>query len=382
MRSAAGVFERPTLLVRPMSTSTFVLRCSSHKVYQQVCLQTRSYQLLYIPVRLLIGRDYDANGAWYLHERWDWQAPPSYRGRLRGDVEFGLHRRESWHARGWYTDAHGLEVPARRGAASGRHSPAPTAMAWVEGDSRAGCCGVTRTGRIPDGCGGGSGVRRHRGHHGPHRRPPTPLGRGPSWSRIGRARRQAAVGRTGRWPRRGRFGGWRRRTGGCRGAVVGLRHALCGDGWPGGGHAGGAKGESAKERSGGAYGRGTWDPVRRQRPVVRCAGAVLGWAGAGRRVALLGCCRLVRRFLHIRGLRLLLAEPEAEQRGQGEQPHLPNTPHNDGLGVPDVRRACRSARRYRARDLLWRRPVGERLARAAATRSLLPQPVEAEEGDI
>src|SRR5829696_1102330 len=364
MRSAAGVFERPTLLVRPMSTSTFVFWFSSHKVYQPVCLQTRSNILLYIPVCLLIGRDYDANGAWYLHERWDWQAPPSYRGRLRRDVEFGLHRRESWHARGRYPDAHGLEVPARRGAASGRHSPAPTAMAWGEGDSRAGCCGVTRTGRIPDGCGGGSGVRRHRGHHGPHRRPPTPLGRGPSWSRIGRARRQAAVGRTGRWPRRGRFGGWRRRTGGCRGAVVGLRHALCGDGWPGGGHAGGAKGESTKERSRGAYyGRGTWDPVRRQRPVVRCAGAVLGWAGAGRRVALLGCCRLVRRFLHVRGLRLLLAEPEVEQRGQGEQPHLPNTPNHHGLGLPNVRRARGSSRCCGARDLLWRRPVGERLAR-------------------
>src|ERR671920_1414952 len=172
MRSAAGVFERPTLLVRPMSTSTFVFRCSSHKVYQPVCLQTRPSLLLYIPVCLLIGRDYDANGAWYLHERWDWQGQPSYRGRLRGDVEFGLHRRESWHARGQYPDAHGLEVPARRGAASGRHPPAPTAMAWVEGDSR-------------DGCGGGGGVRRHRGHHGPHRRPPTPLGRGPRWSRIG-----------------------------------------------------------------------------------------------------------------------------------------------------------------------------------------------------
>src|SRR5829696_1988600 len=171
------------------------------------------------------------------------------------------------------------------------------------------------------------------------------------------------VGRTGRWPRRGRPGGWRRRTGGCRGAVVGLRHALCGDGWPGGGHAGGAKGESAKERSRGAYGRGVGDPVRRQRPVVRCAGAVLGWAGAGRQVALLGCCRLVRRFLHVRGLRLLLAEPEVEQRGQGEQPHLPNTPNHHGLGLPDVRRARGSSRCCGARDLLWRRPVGERLVR-------------------
>src|SRR5215208_6397334 len=155
MRSAAGVFERPTLLVRPMSTSTFVFWFSSHKVYQPVCLQTRSSLLLYIPVCLLIGRDYDANGAWYLHERWDWQAPPSYRGRLRGDVEFGLHRRESWHARGRYPDAHGLEVPARCGAASGRHPPAPTAMARPEGDSCAGRCGVTRPGRIPDGCGRG-----------------------------------------------------------------------------------------------------------------------------------------------------------------------------------------------------------------------------------
>jgi len=27
MRSAAGVFERPTLLVRPMYTSTFVFSC-------------------------------------------------------------------------------------------------------------------------------------------------------------------------------------------------------------------------------------------------------------------------------------------------------------------------------------------------------------------
>src|SRR5215203_1392692 len=40
-----------------------------------------------------------------------------------------------------------------------------------------------------------------------------------------------------------------------------------------------------------------------------------------------------------------------------------HTPNHHGLGLPDVRRACRSARRCRARDLLWRRPVGERLAR-------------------
>src|SRR5215204_2226112 len=225
-----------------------------------------------------------------------------------------------------------------------------------------GVVGVTRPGRLPDGCGRGGGVRGHRWHHGPHRGPPTPPGRGPRWPRFGRARRQAAVGRTGRWPRRGRAGGWRRCTG-CRGAAVGLRHALCRDGWPGGGHASRAKGESPRERKRGAHGRGAWDPVRRQRPVVRCAGTVLGWAGAGRRVALLGCCRLVRGLLHLWRLRLLLAEPEVEQRGQGEQPHLPHTPNHHGLGLPDVRRACRSARRCRARDLLWRRPVGERLAR-------------------
>ena len=98
MRSAAGVLERPTLLVRPMYTSTFVFWKSSHKVYQRVCLQARSNLLLYIPVCLLMERDNYANGARYLHECWDRQAPPSYRGRLRGDVEFGLHRRESWHA--------------------------------------------------------------------------------------------------------------------------------------------------------------------------------------------------------------------------------------------------------------------------------------------
>jgi drug/metabolite transporter (DMT)-like permease len=79
-------------------------------------------------------------------------------------------------------------------------------------------------------------------------------------------------------------------------------------------------------------------------------------------VTLLGCCRLVRRVLHLRGLRLLLAEPEVEQRGQGEQPHLPNTTDHHGLGLPYVRRACWSARCCGARDLLRRRPVGERLA--------------------
>src|ERR671914_2966801 len=63
MRSAVGVFERPTLIVRPMSTSTSVFWCSSHKVYQPVCLQARSNLLLYIPVCLLIGRDNYPNGA-------------------------------------------------------------------------------------------------------------------------------------------------------------------------------------------------------------------------------------------------------------------------------------------------------------------------------
>ena len=48
---------------------------------------------------------------------------------------------------------------------------------------------------------------------------------------------------------------------------------------------------------------------------------------------------------------------------RGEQPHLLNATHNDGLGLSDVRRARRTARRYWACDLLWRRPVGERLAR-------------------
>src|SRR5215207_11056425 len=59
-------------------------------------------------------------------------------------------------------------------------------MAWPEGDSRAGRGGATRPGRIPDGSGRGGGVRRQCGYHGPHRGPPTPHGRGPRWSRVGR----------------------------------------------------------------------------------------------------------------------------------------------------------------------------------------------------
>src|SRR5215207_760698 len=363
MRSAAGVFERSTLLALP--TCTFGFSRSSHQVYQPVCLQTRSILLLYIPVCLLARSSSDTNGSRQVHERWDRRASPSCGGRLRRYVEFGLYRRESWHARGRYTDAHGLEVPPRRGVAASGRPPAPAAMAWPEGDSRAGRCGATRPGCISDGCGRGGGVRRHRGHHGPHRGPPTPYGRCPRWSRVGRACWQAAVGRTGRWPRRGRAGGWQRRKG-CRGAALGLRHALCRDGGPCGGHASGAERVPPKERSRderrGADGRCAWDTVRRKRLVVCRDSTVLGWVGACRRVALLGCCRLVRRLLHLRGLRFLLVEPEAEQRHQGEQPHLPNTPNHDGLGILNVRRAYRSASGYRACDLLWRRPAGEKLA--------------------
>src|SRR5215217_619720 len=304
MRSAAGVFERSTLLALPTCTSTFSFLRSSHQVYQPVCLQARSSLLLYIPVCLPTRRSSDTNGSRQVHERWDRRASPSCGGRLRRYVEFGLYRRESWHARGRYTDAHGLEVPPRCGAAASGRPPAPAAMAWPEGDSRAGRGGATRPGRIPDGSGRGGGVRRQCGYHGPHRGPPTPHGRGPCWSRVGRVCWQAAVGRTGSWHRRGRAGGWRRRTG-CRGAALGLRHALWWDGGPGCGHAGGAERVPPKERSpdqrGGADGRCARDTVRRKRVVVRRDGTVLGRVGACRRIALLGCCGLVRRLLHLRG---------------------------------------------------------------------------------
>src|SRR5829696_252856 len=239
-----------------------------------------------------------------------------------------LARLRPVHRRSWSGGSSSV-----RAAASGRPPApaakawpeAPAAKAWPEGDSRAGRGGATRPGRIPDGSGRGGGVRRQCGYHGPHRGPPTPHGRGPRWSRVGQVCWQAAVGRTGSWHRRGRAGGWRRRTG-CRGAALGLRHALWWDGGPGCGHAGGAERVPPKERSpdqrGGADGRCARDTVRRKRVVVRRDGTVLGRVRACRRIALLGCCGLVRRLLHLRGLRLLLVEPEAEQRRQGEQSHL------------------------------------------------------------
>src|SRR5829696_4064019 len=99
MRSAAGVFERSTLLALP--TCTFGFSRSSHQVYQPVCLQIRSILLLlllYIPVCLLARSSSDTNGSRQVHERWDWRASPSYGGRLRRYVEFGLYRGEIWHA--------------------------------------------------------------------------------------------------------------------------------------------------------------------------------------------------------------------------------------------------------------------------------------------